>query len=237
MINKIDLFKDNFFNKKSDYYILFLVTADILFIFVHVFTIFFWDSFDPLEPYFLMVNTDGGIAEYFQYLKYLTVMGTVIYIMIKTKELYYFFWLILFTLLLFDDALELHERIGSYFVVHFDYNSIFGLRPQDLGELTYASIVGFCLFIIFLLSYKYSNNKFKKASLDIGLLFGILLVFGIGVDMLHGVFNQNKYVNFVLVLIEDGGEMFAMSMICWYFYLNIIDERRNVYLYQFLSKN
>jgi len=38
------------------------------------------------------------------------------------------------------------------------------------------------------------------------------------VDMLHSVIFHIKFLEHIFVILEDGGEMFVMSVITWYVY-------------------
>jgi hypothetical protein len=44
------------------------------------------------------------------------------------------------------------------------------------------------------------------------------MVFGIGFDMVHVIFGEYLIVNFVIGLIEDGGEMIIVTLMVCYTY-------------------
>jgi hypothetical protein len=46
-------------------------------------------------------------------------------------------------------------------------------------------------------------------------LFGIVVFFGAFVDMVHMAVRE-RVLRHALGIIEDGGEMFAMSLVCWF---------------------
>lgn len=45
-------------------------------------------------------------------------------------------------LLLLDDSFELHERAGEAAAIVWSLPAVASLRPQDIGEILYALVVG-----------------------------------------------------------------------------------------------
>ena len=81
------------------------------------------------------------------------------------------------------------------------------------------------------LAYVKGEQVFKKVSQDILLLVLILVFFGVGVDLLHTFMELGRGVSFILVVVEDGGEMVAASLILWYVFLIAIrDESKSYYI-------
>lgn len=233
---KFNYFKTHFNYKKSNRLIILLLALDIFFILTHVLFIYLiyirvqfdWSITRPFQ-----LNKDGGYPELFQYLKYLIIICTTIYIMFYKRIYNYLSWLLLFILLLFDDAFQFHERFAVWVVEKYNYTSILGLRPQDLGELTYLVVFGPILLIFLILGYYYGNIKIKKTFIDLGLLFALFLFFGVVIDMFHQVVGDNRYVILFMIVLEDGGEMFALSFLTWYFYfLCLRSDNHNTYLFQ-----
>lgn len=145
----------------------------------------------------------------------------------------YVSWLLLFILMLLDDSLKFHERFGSWVIEKFDYQPMFGLRAQDLGELTYVGIFGIILLFFLVGGYYYGDQKYRKTTIDLGLLFAVFLFFGIGVDMIHEFMDHNRYTLLTLILLEDGGEMVVLSLFVWYLYfLKLKPEDHNKFLYE-----
>jgi hypothetical protein len=185
-----------------------------------------------------LIDFDRGYPEIFQYLKFLVIIGSIIYLMYLKKEYRYFSWLVLFILLLFDDAFGFHEQFGEWMVERFNIMPKYGLRAQDLGELTYAVIFGALVFLSMIFGFIRGNQKFKKTSFDLFLLFSIFIFFGVGMDMLHSFAGDNRYIKLVMVLLEDGGEMISLSILTWYFiFLIIRPDTHHKYIYNFFLKN
>lgn len=124
--------------------------------------------------------------------------------------------MLLFAYLLFDDALQIHEQIGSMLAARLDFLPQTRLRVQDYGELAVSAIVATLLLGPLAWAYWRSTPAYRTISRNLLLLVCALIFFGIGVDMAHIAFNSGPTVKFLLGMIEDGGEMLSVSMIAWY---------------------
>lgn len=113
----------------------------------------------------------------------------------------------------FDDLMSYHEKVGSWLVRKFDLGSFLSLRPQDTGEVLAWAAAALPLLIIFLIAFV------RRRAGDLGVvghfLAGLIgLVFcGIVVDLVH-VAAPLRF-NVVFELVEDGGEMLAITYIAW----------------------
>lgn len=206
-----------------------LLFTDLCFFALH--TIEFFREQNPL----LSLTQDNGYPELFQYIKWLWIIFLLVYISIRQRMWTFTSWVIFFIYLLFDDALKIHEKVGGFLADNINIIHRFGLRLQDVGELTVSGAAGIILFLLVLVAYKYGTKTFKKISLDLLLLIFLLAFCGIFVDMVHSVLNFGWKINAIATMIEDGGEMIVASIICWYvFLLAVRDENINIYLIDFL---
>lgn len=237
---KFNFFKTHFSIKKTNKILTLLLSIDILFLIAHTLFIYLifkrvqfdWSISDPF-----MINLDGGYPEIFQYFKYIIIITITIYLINKRKEIGYIAWLILFVLLLLDDALQFHETFGTWVANKFNYKPLLGLRAQDLGELTYVAIFGSVLLFFIVYGYIKGDEKYRNRNIDLFILFALFLFFGIAMDMVDEFVEYNRYSHLILILIEDGGEMITLSLIVWYFFFLIFKtNNQNVYLFQFLFK-
>jgi len=72
---------------------------------------------------------------------------------------------------------------------------------------------------------------FRKVSQDIIILILVLVFFGVVIDMADIAIRLGKGVGFALGVIEDGGEMIAVSLILWYVFLRTVrDDSADCYL-------
>lgn len=192
-----------------------LLVADLAFVAMHL--------IHSLTQYFasplLNIETDKGYAEMFQYLKYLWIMMLLFFISIKERSLFYFPFFLLFAYFLVDDALQLHEVLGKQIGEYISFVPPFRLRHADLGEIIVSSSVGLILLPALLAAYWFAARTNRKIFHDLLLLIFILVIFGVGVDMVHIMFSGSPRIELVLGIIEDGGEMLAVSLLLWYVFL------------------
>lgn len=233
---KFIFFKEHFNHKKTNKILLLLLSLDFLLIFTHallVFLIYIRIQFDWSKADMFMIDNDSGYPEMFQYLKYFIVILILIYLILKKHGIGYIAWLLLFTLLLLDDSLLFHETFGTWAVDKFNYQPMLGLRSQDLGELTYVALFGSILLFFLVFGYIKGDSNYKKINIDLALLFALFLFFGVVIDMLDQLIEYNRYSYLALILIEDGGEMIALSLIVWYFFHLVLNpNNHNVYLFE-----
>lgn len=210
-------------------FLLLLVSTDMAFIIFHAFHKI--SSFLPDKLYSL--GTDRGYSEVFQYAKLYWIVILFGVLWLRTRQGIYFIWMLLYAYLLCDDAIQIHEIVGEAIAQRLALAGAFSLRPEDFGELIVSGIVGLTFFIFMPMLYIKSTKNAKNASLDLTVLFGVLVFFGVLVDMLHmtagggrleaesGVVQEGGsilglYAKGLLGMVEDGGEMLAVSLVCWY---------------------
>jgi len=84
-------------------------------------------------------------------------------------------------------------------------------------------------------AYRKGTQIFRRISLDIGLLVLVLVFFGVVVDMIHEAVNFGYVIYFILGVVEESGEMLAVSPILWYiFLLNVRGVNAGYYLCDFV---
>lgn len=213
----------------------FFLLIDMLFILINVYAVL--ADLDKPEYDMLYVDSDRGLAEYFQYLKFTVLILASIYLILM-KRYGYAFWGFLFMAMLLDDSSEYHETIGELIANHFNFEPWFGLRAVDWGELCYAAGFGIIMLAALVFFYRRGSRRFKNSCKDIGLLLILFVCFAVGLDMVHSLTLNNPPLSKVLALLEDGGEMLAISLVVWYFSFIIEkgDRERN-YLYKiFMTK-
>lgn len=201
------------------------LAIDLFFVLLHLYTF----TLPAIEGSVkrLRLDMDLGYAEIFQYLKFITAAILLVVLFTKERKSIYLTWGLFFLILFADDAFAFHEVYGAKFVRFFDIPAMFGLRAQDIGELAMAGLIGLFLAITILYTLVWGQKKAKKITIHFILLIGILVFFGVGMDMLHSFLNHLPGAG-ILTMIEDGGEMVAGSLILWYaFYLNL--DKSNSY--------
>jgi hypothetical protein len=203
-------------------FLLLLVSADMAFVAVH-----FLRDFPPFDSSRLFsLETDKGYAEIFQYVKTWWIVVMLALIGWRGREGIYFAWMLLFAYLLGDDSMQLHEHGGHVIAKHWNFVNAFGLRGQDFGELAFSAIFGLGFLLLILSMYWRSTNETKAVSRRLAFYFGVIVFFGVFVDVLHILAGEGAGSD-VLGAVEDGGEMFAVSIVCWYV-MNLVEGGENV---------
>lgn len=211
-----------------------LICTDVVFLLLHF---FYQISHSPNS--LLNLGTEGGYSELFQYIKEYWIAMLLFGLSWRTREVSYTIWALLFTYLLMDDAFQFHERAGKSIAGFWEYSQGYGLIGHEIGQVVVSLLVG-CFFLT-LIAYFYfrSSNYMKIATRDFATLLGLLVFFGIFIDTLHAVFSiYFPLVTTGLTMIEDGGEMFTMSIIVSYA-AKLMNRCSNisVSLWQLITKN
>jgi hypothetical protein len=123
--------------------------------------------------------------------------------------------MLLFGYVLLDDSWQLHERLGRWLATRLTFPSMFGLRPIDLGELTVLAVAGSSLVLMISIAYFLSSEQAKQIGRRLAVMLGLFIVFGVVVDAIHSMTLGHTGAG-IAGLLEDGGEMFVMSIICGY---------------------
>ena len=190
-----------------------LVGADALFIMMHI--VHAWSPFLHNSKYAL--DADLGMAELYQYLKLLWLLGCLAVAFRQTRRGVYLAWAALFALLLLDDVVQLHETAGVHIAKALGLAAAFGLRDVDYGELIYAAGVGTVAVALVLVTVRRGFRASRQFSADMLFLLFVLAIFGVGFDAVHTFtyFRMPALVD-VLALIEDGGELLVVSVLTAY---------------------
>jgi hypothetical protein len=211
----MDIRLTDFYDRSASLLLFMCLLADLSFVTIHF--------LHNLTPYFadplFNIELDNGYAEKFQYLKYLGIIFLFGYLCVKRNTLLYISWALLFAYFLADDAFQLHERMGTWIAEGIFFKPPFRLRTQDLGELVVTITAGMILLPSFLAAYYFGPRRIRLVFHDLLLLLAVLLAFAVGIDMVHAAFIGSPRIELYLGVIEDGGELIAVSLFLWYVFL------------------
>lgn len=161
------------------------------------------------------VTQSWGYPETFQYLKAAFLTGCFLWLGLNHKYPQLFCWAAIFLYVLLDDSLEIHEILDYHAGEQLEKAGIAG--GKTLGELLAFALMGLIIFTpLFYFFFRSEHRNLKIMSQDLFMLFVVILAFGIGVDVLHDLTEVGTVMNGALGLLEDGGEMMAMSAMVWY---------------------
>lgn len=204
--------KMNIVKRNASEILFLLVLSDLVIITLHLVTHFSSISSDG----YWSVEQDRGFGETFQYIKELWLFLSFAALIKIRSDWSHSSLCLLFGYLLVDDLFSIHERLGAAIAIRFNLSPLFGLRPVDVGELQVFLAVGTILFTIIGISYWFGSKPFRHICQRVMVIFAGLAFFGIPVDAIHAIFRESDVLNLWLSLIEDGGEMLLMSLLCWY---------------------
>lgn len=202
--------KFSFTNQSIRLFYLFLVT-DLAFMLFHL--AYFYTGLTKNNAFSL--EMDRGFAEIFQYIKEYWIAMLLASLALKTGLFLYGIWSLLFVYLLFDDAAEIHERLGKFISIKFEFPAMLNLRAEDFGELVVSGMVVLVFLILIILTYRFADYTCRRVSHNLIILLFVLAFCGIFLDLFHIAVNSPA-LNPLLALLEDGGELVVMSFISCY---------------------
>ena len=97
-----------------------------------------------------------------------------------------------------------------------------GLRAVDIGELLASAAAGAMLAVGSRGPISAEPAHSGESSRHLLILLGVLVFFGVAVDMVHGALDPAGWGEEALVIMEDGGELVAVSFINWYAFLLLL---------------
>ncbi|WP_189603566.1 hypothetical protein [Salinimicrobium marinum] len=194
-------------------FLMFLLGIDLLFIALHVYS--FSLPVTDAGTLQLRLDMDFGYAEMFQYFQFCTSALLLTILFFRQRKGIYLIWSLFFLVLFFDDAFAFHETFGGNLVNFFNIEAALGLRAQDFGELAIAGMLGATFVLPFTHALFLGERKTREVTLHLILIVGVLVFFGVGVDMVHSLFKDLPGSG-ALTVIEDSGEMISGSLILCY---------------------
>lgn len=197
-------------------FLLLLLSADLLFIALHLIRIFTDFAQDPGYA----ITADRGFGEIYQLVKTFWIVVCLMWLTVGTRQFLYGAWGLLFCYVLLDDWFMIHERVGVMLAQTLQFSAMFNLRPQDFGEVAVFAAAGLSFLVMIGVSYRFSSAPARAACRHLLVLLGVLVVVGIVFDLL----NIMMWPTF-FGLLEDGGEMIVISLICWYVFSLAARER------------
>jgi uncharacterized membrane protein len=189
---------------------LFLAT-DFAFIILHIIHI----STDLITSDYFSIERERGYAELFQYIKEYWIALILVILAVKWRSLLCLIWSLLFSYLLLDDCIAIHEKLGGLISQQLAFSPAFNLRAKDFGELLVSASVGLFFLIAIGIAYRFGDRISREISRYLIVMLFALALFGIVGDLLHMAFAWSFLKSF-LGLLEDGGEMIVMSVIAWF---------------------
>lgn len=162
------------------------------------------------------IETDRGFSEMFQAGKWAAICALLLVSGARMRYWGYAAWALLFAYLLVDDWRSVHERWGLALSRAWTLPTPPFIRPADVGELLVSAAAATALLPGIALGWWCGTAAYRQACADLVSLLLLLVVFGIGVDMLHVAVMHLPGPKEVLAVVEDGGELLVASAIVAY---------------------
>jgi hypothetical protein len=186
------------------------LAVDIAFVLIHL----VWLALPSPPSALFSVNTDLGYAEFFQYIKVFCIVVLLSGSFSRQKHFVYLAWALFWSYMLFDDAFALHEKLGVWLL------QARLVASHELGEMVVYAGMGGLLILLLVAAHLLANQTQRVVSRNLAMLASLFLLFSVGVDMLNEALAHSvpTLFHYGFDLLEDGGEMFATSMIfVWVF--------------------
>jgi hypothetical protein len=187
-----------------------LLCLDSCILLLHLGHVFF--SF-PSSAFF-DIGRDWTLGELFQYFKELWLAFLLLWLCAKLDSRFYGAWSLFFLYLFLDDALMIREWLGNQIGSRLVFEPPFGLRTNDVGEMTALAIPA-TLLVFIAIQHIQSSKRARAFSWRLFSWLALLSLCGIVADFVHVLVMGHVALDVILELIEDGGEMIVMSFLVW----------------------
>ena len=131
---------------------------------------------------------------------------------VLTRKRFYIFFTALYLMVFLDDYFQIHEKFGKLLSENLDLINIFSLRKQDTGELITWFIMACILLPLAIKSFRKLIVFDRFYCLAVAVSFAILLVCGLGIDMVSILASGTGIMKYAIGIVEDGGEMIAIAL-------------------------
>ncbi len=169
-------------------------------------------------PEMLRITQDRALPEDYNYLKWAIIVVALLWMSIRDRWLPPVLWAIVFAMILADDSMQLHERLGAKIAVWTELPSSTYFYADDLGEMLAFGLMGLVTLALTATLFTRRGASARGLSLRYGLAILALGSFGVGIDAIHQLASHfSEGTSFATLLsqlfgmIEEGGEMIVAS--------------------------
>jgi len=165
------------------------------------------------------IQNEAGYGEWFQAAKWMAIFAMLSVGAVASKRPPLFAWSAIFAYAFVDDRFQIHENLGRSLAERFDIAPMFGLRNCDFGELAVSLAAALVLACPLMCALLRGCGDIRKISADLGILFALLILCGVGFDMAHTIVGTGLKLpgsGFLFTVFEDGGEMLTASLMVGY---------------------
>jgi hypothetical protein len=181
--------------------------------------LYFWDVGPFASPRWA-VNGDRSVIEILGYVQLLAAVVLLCSLgVVRRRGLVYVGCAATLLVIVLDDSLGWHERGGAWLNRRQLVPGLFGLPEQALGELVTWGLLGIPVLLLLWGTHRVGPARARHDSWWLAGLTGLLIVFGVGVDIVHEAIEEltdNSVVDLLVTLVEAGGEVGAMTVLLAY---------------------
>lgn len=177
---------------------------------------------DALPPAFTPW-VDGSVPEIVELAITLLAVGCLAVTAVLRRDGLLLAWALLLLTLALDNALRLHESVGAILAPALDPLGFGPIEGRHLGELAFWGGCAAILAIVFVACRRSRTGVGAAASVVLGSLLLLLLLFAAGCDLLH-VLTRSNLVGFL----EDGGESVVLALMSAYAFAVFRDARAHL---------
>jgi len=159
----------------------------------------------------LSLRADWGIPEIWRYLKTIVVVVLFTRAYLRHSELVFGSWAFVFLLIVLDDALLIHERLGDLVGSWLSVGSG-DIEAGEVGGLLIWSGLGLLALSVLVYGHQRSGDLARQVSRVFGWILGLLLFFAIGFDTLLALLSAVSGFATGAQIVEDGGELLVLSL-------------------------
>lgn len=171
----------------------------------------------PKMPQIWDIMHDEGMAERFNHLKWAAIVMLLLATWHRLRVPALLAMAIMFTVVMADDALRLHERMGETLAARWP-TPVFGLTPSGTGELATWALMGLITLPALIWGLVRTPQAWRARLWPPVLGFAGVLVFAVGVDMAQQPLwhLENKALFYwsktAFGIVEDTGEAVFASL-------------------------
>jgi hypothetical protein len=161
------------------------------------------------------IGYDASYAEMLGYLKLAIIVAVLSSIRGRRQRPIYLAFALIFTVVLLDDVLQLHERLGRGLADALGLQALTGRTGSALGQLVVWMMAGLFLLTGALAAFIRSSQEDRTNGV---LLIGGLTLLGLFVAVVDGVHVVARRAfgdgDLLFTVIEEGGEQLTLSLTC-----------------------
>ena len=169
------------------------------------------------------ITRDYSIGEITNYVKWAAIVACMVGAWALRRKSILLSLAIVFTVILADDMLLLHERLGHVAQAAFAFHDQYGLRPLDFGEMVVWLGLGLLIVATLMVGFLQTDAGYRRIGYSMIAILALLIACGIIADMLS-IMVWREFVGsrlktavlLILHVLEDGGEMVVGSVACAY---------------------